>query len=140
MHVKELYAILIALGRWAPVWRNKKVNIFTDNNIALACISKGLTKCLRSTPILQELYWIIINHNISVTAIRVDSKDNILADALSRMSNISYYIKASQLLHDWDMLCRNVNYVCDPLYHMTSRYLSLLFQSWNMKSCSWIKR
>ena len=84
IHVTALYAVLLGLRRWAPLWRNKKAHIFTDNTVAMTAVNKGSRHCPHSLPLLRELYLIMAENNIYVSAKRVDTRSNALADALSR--------------------------------------------------------
>lgn len=135
IHVKELYAILLAFRRWAPIWRDKMVHVFTDNTVAMAAVNKGSSLCTRSMPLLREIYLLMAQHNIYVRAKRVDSKSNALADALSRMADMKYMIRASQLLREWDIPCCP-HRMCNPFRHMTPGSLLLLFESWGSRNRS----
>ena len=103
IHVKEIYAVLLAFRRWKFQWNNKKIHVYTDNTIAQSAINKGMCKCEKSMPFIREIYMLMATHNIYVVAKRVDTKSNAIADALSRMSDYPFMLKASKLLQEWDI-------------------------------------
>ena len=51
---KEVVAVTLAAYRWAPLWRDKKVIIYSDNSVTVSALNKGpcrnamVMKCLRS--------------------------------------------------------------------------------------------
>jgi hypothetical protein len=57
MHInyKEALAIVISAFRWAPMWRNAHVEVFTDNVTAKAIINKGTCRNPIMMPYIREL-------------------------------------------------------------------------------------
>ena len=55
-HINEkgVVAVTLAAYRWAPLWRDKKVIIYSDNSVTVSALNKGscrnamVMKCLRS--------------------------------------------------------------------------------------------
>ena len=54
----EVLALEAAVGRWAPLWRNKKVFIHTDNVAACGIINKGSCRKRTVMDSLRCLFWL----------------------------------------------------------------------------------
>jgi RNase H-like domain found in reverse transcriptase len=80
---KEVFAIVYAFACWSEYWANKQVFVFCDNEAAVEGVNKRSIRGAAINP-LQSLFLLAAKQNIDVVAIWVPSKDNALADALSR--------------------------------------------------------
>ena len=82
---KEILAAFLAICRWAPCWRNKRIFIHSDNMTAVSAINKGtsrnpfIMKCLRS------LFWLSASYNFHVSARFLAGVSNTVADDISRL-------------------------------------------------------
>ena len=54
----EVLALEPAVGRWAPLWKNKKVFIHTDNVAACAIINKGTCRNRTVMDSLRLIFWL----------------------------------------------------------------------------------
>ncbi len=63
-----------------------------DNKGAEWALRKGLTRNCAANVILKEIMWISAWFNINYTVHYVTSKDNYIADSLSRMYNAHYLL------------------------------------------------
>lgn len=84
IHHLELLAVLEAASRWAPMWHGRHVRVFCDNTIVVAWIVKGSCRDQLGLAWLRELFWLAVEHSFRLTAARISSTDNALADSLSR--------------------------------------------------------
>ena len=98
IYIKELCAILLAFHRWPYKWRDKVVMIYTDNRAAEWAIRKGLSKNPIANNIIREILWIAASFNITISVSYIRSKDNCIADALSRMENFTFLVELIKLL------------------------------------------
>lgn len=87
INVKELYAILLAFRRWQYPWSSKTMHIFTDNKGAEWALRRGLTKNIAANAILRKILWISAYYNITLNVHCIPSRDNTIADSISRMNN-----------------------------------------------------
>ena len=85
INVYELWPVVVGLKRWAAKYMNSKVNIVTDNMQVLAMINTGWSKNRLCMEWLRELFWVCFIHNIELFVTYINTKDNILADHLSRL-------------------------------------------------------
>ena len=86
INVYELFAVLVALRRWGPALSNTLVQVVTDNNQVLYMINTGRSANKTCMSRLREIYWLCFIFNLDLYATYIKSKDNIFADALSRVS------------------------------------------------------
>ena len=87
INVRELYPILESARRWGKRWRDCKVKCITDNTQVVAAINKGRSVNEASMDILRLIFWESVVNNFHLIAQHVAGVDNVLADALSRLSD-----------------------------------------------------
>ena len=87
INVRELYPILESARRWGGQWRDCKVKCITDNTQVVAAINKGRSVNEASMDILRLIFWESVVNNFHLVAQHVAGVDNVLADALSRLSD-----------------------------------------------------
>ena len=105
INVYELYPVLMGLKRWAKSYSNTRVHCITDNMQVLAMINTGRSKNKLCMEWLREIFWICFIHNIEIYATYIKSKDNILADQLSRLLYKGMQDKCTITLHENNMCC-----------------------------------
>ena len=111
INIKELFTVLLAFRRWGPLWENKHVQIYTDNQVTMYALNKGTMRNDLGMTFIRELYYMLAVHNIHITVSFVASRDNIIADGLSRLDNIDYALVSGEML--------------DPYYVLTNSYYTL---------------
>jgi hypothetical protein len=85
----ELYAVLVAVRLWAPLWRGKVVRIFCDNAASVYAWTKKSSKCVRVMGVLRSLAGVCISCGIDLLCLKwIDTKSNHVADMLSRAQGI----------------------------------------------------
>ena len=98
INVKEILAIVMAVRRWAPLWSNASVIIHTDNITARAAVNKGKARSRVAMSLVRELFWWATVFNFRIRAVHIPGRENILADAISRLhSQFAYDIVHSSL-------------------------------------------
>ena len=145
--VKELCAVLLAFRRWSHLWINRCIHVRTDNKGTEWAIRKGLTKNSVANDILREILWIAAVNNIAINVSYIRSKDNYMADALSRMHDIRFlaiaikqlaltglYISCPyyNLCHhmSWDSYCFMFSQRSDPWLSSHRGYASKPYFCW----------
>ena len=80
INLKELAAVVLAIQRWAPLWANKRVFVWSDNTSTVSSINRcsprspKLMKCLRYVFGLSAIY------NFRMTASYIPGIQNSLVD------------------------------------------------------------
>ena len=116
INVKEVMAVYLAVYRWAPLWRNKRIFIQSDNKATVAAIRRGTSRNPFLMSCLRSLFWRSAQYNFHLTARYIRGVSNTVADAASRV-------------HEPNMLAQVLFYtIPSPLqFHMTQNSLLYLF-------------
>lgn len=103
-----MWPVICAVLRWGRSWTGKKIVIYTDNNQVMFSINLNRSKNPTVREWLKEIFWASYVYNFHLTAKRISSSDNILADCLSRFTSISGRRLGVQLLTRGRFCCRLV--------------------------------
>jgi hypothetical protein len=102
IHVHELYAVLILCRLFSAALRGLHIRLHIDNTIVVAVINKGTAKGTsgpRMMEYVRHIFWLSARHNFRLTSTYITSKNNSLADALSRGDLPRF----STLLTEWKL-------------------------------------
>jgi hypothetical protein len=80
---KEAYAILFAFAKWGHLWMGHTVLVMCDNTVVVNAINSRSVRGQTIDP-LQLLFLTAALYDIEVSSMWLSSKDNWIADALSR--------------------------------------------------------
>ena len=101
IHVHEIFALLIACRTWPDALSGLFLCCRIDNQVVVSAVNKGTAKGefgpLMMT-YLRELFWLSATLDFRLTARYITSKDNILADALSRDDWPCFYLHLRQFI------------------------------------------
>lgn len=82
---KEVIAVALAAARWAPLWSNHRVYIFSDNAVTVASINKGTSRNNTVMGFIRYLFWLSAKFNFHITARHIPGQNNTHADMISRL-------------------------------------------------------
>ena len=105
INVLELFPILAAIQVWGPRLRGHLVNIFTDNTQVLHMLRNLSSTNVTCLGFLHELFWLCAEYDIDIDTSYINTKENIIADTLSRIA----YRRTSRVV---DRLLSNSNLCC----------------------------
>ena len=91
--VKELLPILLAAIVWGRLWHAQKVLCYCDNQAVVAILQSRSSKHYQIMHLLRCLFFVEAYFHFSLVATYVTSKDNIIADNLSRNNLSSFFSK-----------------------------------------------
>ena len=80
----ELYVMVVTIELWAERLSNRRVVIFCDNQSVVGMINKSSLPCYDCMNLIWKIVLTSLRHNVCFFAHYVNTKDNTLADALSR--------------------------------------------------------
>ena len=89
INFKEALALETAAAFWAPLWKNKKVWVFCDNQAAVGMINKGSCKNPFVMASLRRVFWYSATFNFRLKAIYLPGRFNTVADFVSRLHEYS---------------------------------------------------
>ena len=82
--VRELYPILAVVKLFGHLWKNQRILFRCDNQAIVAAINRQSVPDPTIMKLLRPLVLHLMLNNIRFTATYIRSKDNVLADAISR--------------------------------------------------------
>lgn len=131
INMKELFTVVLAFRRWGHLWPNRHVTIFTDNKCTMFSLNKGSLRNSIGMGFIREIYHQLATDNITISAKFIGTKENTLADALSRLDTDNCALLAAELLlphnelilHDsYPMCCHmsenSCNFISQALYSL----------------------
>ena len=80
----ELYAVVVSVAMWAHKFTNQRIVLFCDNMSVVYMINKNTTHCPHCLQLIRALVLESMVHNVRIFAKHVTSKNNRMADLLSR--------------------------------------------------------
>ncbi|MEW8546115.1 MAG: hypothetical protein AB2693_21555 [Candidatus Thiodiazotropha sp.] len=82
---KEVIAVTLAAQRWAPLWKNKRIIIHSDNSVTVASVNKGTSKNKVIMQCLRHLFWLSASFNFHLSCRYLPGIYNVAADSASRI-------------------------------------------------------
>ena len=78
---KEVLAVVVAAQRWAKLWQNKHIIIYSDNSVTVSSLNKGTSRNPVVMQCLRKLFWLSAYHNFHLTSWHIAGAQNIAADS-----------------------------------------------------------
>jgi hypothetical protein len=94
--VKELWAVVLAASCWGHRWTRSHVTFRVDNSAAEAAVNSRVSSCPPMMSLIRELLFHAAVWDFSFSCVRISSRDNVLADALSRNKLSLFFSRAPQ--------------------------------------------
>lgn len=98
--VKEILPIYLLIKLNSAVLSNKRILFHCDNNAVVAVINSSTCKDSSTMSVLRQLVIVAMSHNISVSAVHIPGRHNVIPDLLSRLQVTQALIKAPWLDKD----------------------------------------
>lgn len=80
----EMLSIIICLRLWGSHFHGKRIKVFCDNSAVVNVINSGRAKCELLQSCLREIAFLNAVNECEIKAVWLDTKNNRLADHLSR--------------------------------------------------------
>ena len=87
INAKEMLAVLFALKHFIHLLSNKSINIRTDNITTMFYVNRMGGRSAGLASIAQRIFTLCRQRNITLQAVYLPGKDNIIADRLSRQQS-----------------------------------------------------
>ena len=103
INVLELWPIVVGLKRWAHLFKDMSILVFTDNTQVMFMLINGSSVNETCCKWIREIFWITAIYNIEIIPKYINTRANLVADTLSRLpypetaKNVISYLANSQL-------------------------------------------
>ena len=84
IHLKEFLCVILSVKVWGKFWSGKTVQIFSDNDAVVEVITNLKPKDVKMQAYLREFLFWVCHFNFNPVASKIGTKDNNIADFLSR--------------------------------------------------------
>jgi hypothetical protein len=98
INVLELEMVYQAAVRWGKFWSGSHILVRSDNSATIAAINKGSSKSVELLSIVERLFWLGVKYNFRLSAKFIPGLENVLADRISRLSDLNCAFDANVLL------------------------------------------
>ena len=103
----ELWPIVVGLKRWALLFKNCTVTVFTDNTQVMYMLLNGGSSNEVCKKWIKEIFWLCAIYNINLLPKYINTKANLVADTLSRLPYFDSYMKLEECLLGSNLCCLN---------------------------------
>jgi hypothetical protein len=62
--------------------------IRSDNTATVSALNKATSRGIELMPIVCEIFWLSVKHDIKITGSYIPGRDNVLADKISRLHTV----------------------------------------------------
>ena len=87
---QELYAIVVASYIWAPLWAQKRIVFYCDNQAVVSIINSKRSKSPRIMDLVRALTLQTLKYNFYFKALHVPGHYNDIADSISRFQQTRF--------------------------------------------------
>ena len=119
---KEVVAVTLAAYRWAPLWRDKKVIVYSDNSVTVSALNKGSCRNAMVMKCLRSLFWLSAIYNFHLTSKFIPGVSNEAADSASRL-HLPGYLEKLLPFTNYSPLCLHMS-------PSTFKFLFGRYRSW----------
>ena len=84
IHILEFWAVIVSSKIWGPSWSGKVIQLFTDNDAVADVITYEKPRDAVMLSLLREFVYIVCELKFIPVLRKISTKDNILADHISR--------------------------------------------------------
>ena len=81
---KEVLPAVLACTVWGHQWKAKRLQLYCDNEAAVAVLNAGYSRDPLIMHLLRSLFFVKAYFDLDLWAVHIPGKDNVVADAISR--------------------------------------------------------
>ena len=108
INIYELFAVLAGLRRWGPMVKDSLIQVVTDNTQVMHMVNTGRSSSKACMSWLREIFWLCFVFNVDLHAVYINTKENVFADALSRVSDLGLRKKAQDTICNLNLCCHDL--------------------------------
>ena len=97
IHVKEFIVLIVSSRLWGQEWTGRAVTLFCDNDAVVDTVNHKKPKDPALLSLLREFFFIAVTHNFIPVVRKIGTKENHLADHISRRFDS---VSATKIFHE----------------------------------------
>lgn len=142
INYKEAMIATLAVRRWAHLFCNRTVVIYSDNQCAVSVINK----CSCRSPVLMDsirhMFWASVKYNFVVKCVYMPGFKHGFADSISRLIEFEQFFNARKYINNWYMCHVNICNAFDYFHlldHMSMSSLACILpqvMQWRKRSAT----
>jgi len=141
INYKEAAMASLAIQRWAPLWADKVVYLYSDNQCMVSIINKCSCKNEHVMELLRTQFWMAAYYNVHIKAVYLPGVKNEIADTISRLhEGYGRLLQLEAIINNWFMCHSNIPCAFDTVSfvnHMSLRSLLTLQGLHQWRSVKW---
>ena len=102
INVLELFTVLLSLIKWGERLSGSHVIIRSDNVVTVSALNRSTSRGTEIMPLIRQIFWLCVKHDIIITGQFIPGKLNILADRISRLEEVDSANQARFILANFD--------------------------------------
>ena len=108
INVLELYVVLVGLRRWGQNLTDSLIQVVTDNTQVVYMINTGRSANKTCMSLLREIFWFCFIFNVDLFAMYINTKENVFADALSRINEPRMFKCVCEAVTNLNLCCHGL--------------------------------
>lgn len=108
INVLEMYPVYLGIDRWKQILSGHEVVIQVDNLQVYYMIRTGRSSNPTCMKWIRKLFWLCAKHDIDLTSVYIPSKENVVADTLSRIGYDNISKALPDLLDGVNLCCKDM--------------------------------
>ena len=115
INYKETAMAAISILRWAPKLANRTVYVYSDNQCAVAIISKATCRNEKIMSLLRQLFWASASYNFVIKIVYLPGNLNIVSDTVSRLHEPGQLLHLEAIINEWYLCHRGLRHAFDSV-------------------------
>ena len=107
INLREMWAAFAAALRWGEQWGDCSVTMVTDSTTVMAALNTGRSGSPEIMHYVRRLFWLSVKHNFHFNSVYINTKHNIICDALSRLDDPGSTSRIAEADPSQKMCCRD---------------------------------
>ena len=145
INYKEAAMAALCIERWAHLWKNRMVYLYTDNTCTMSIINKCSCRNEQVMNLLRTNFWLLSSYNVHIKAVYLPGELNSIADTISRLhEGLGQVLKLESIVNEWYWCHEYIKGAFDSVSFVNHMSLSAVLElqgieAWRLLKWPWMK-